>query len=132
MSRELVGRRLRDYEPETVRLTRTQDTMKRTITVTLTVALVASLLLAGFAGTAAAGSDHMDDGPSLVQDADADLWQGQDVTQVSTSDQDATAVSFGGGTATVGQSSSQSNDNTQRGEVTAENTFEHTVVITAF
>lgn len=95
--------------------------MKRTITTLLTVALVTSLLLGGFAGSAAA-----------TQDSDVGIWQDQDVTQVSTSAQDATAVAYDGGSATVDQDSSQANDNAQYAEGTAENTFENNGLIIDF
>ncbi len=100
--------------------------MKRTLAITLTVALIGSLMFMGFAGTAAADDQSADQGTSVNQYADANNYQDQKVAQSNYNVGDELNIAVADdGSADAGSSVDQSNTNSQ--DATAEATNDATV-----
>ncbi|GAA0247748.1 hypothetical protein ACFFQF_06400 [Haladaptatus pallidirubidus] len=104
---------------------RRDTTMKKALRISLAIALVASVLVGGLAGTAMADTE---------QEAEAEVEQEQDVEQTNVNVQDdntaiSAAVGWNGGDAESGdayavQYSDQTNNNAQVGIANAENEAE--------
>ncbi|WP_266075125.1 hypothetical protein [Haladaptatus caseinilyticus] len=94
--------------------------MKQTLKVLMTLSLVASLFVAGFAGTVAADENEQE----IDQEANAEVNQYQDVYQSNSNYQGVAAADAYYGDATAVQYNEQENNNAQIGIAEAENNAE--------
>ncbi|WP_266075123.1 hypothetical protein [Haladaptatus caseinilyticus] len=94
--------------------------MKQTLKVLMTLSLVASLFVAGFAGTVAADENEQE----IDQEANAEVSQAQAVAQGNSNVQGAAVAGAAFGDATAVQYNEQENNNAQIGIAEAENNAE--------